>query len=121
MIPPVIAVLVGYTISIAVGAVFVNCILKRLRLTPEERTEIQGGIPNAGLIIGLLERAIVTTLVYLGEWNAIAFIFTAKGIVRFESVRHRYFAEYFLIGTLSSILFAAAVALIVKYVVGAPL
>jgi len=65
-----------------------------------------GGLKRAGALIGILERIFVLTLVLIGEYSSIALIFTAKSIARFEELKKRRFAEYYLIGTLSSILLA---------------
>ncbi len=67
-------------------------------------------IPNAGRFIGYLERALVFMLVMSHQSGSIAFIIAAKAIIRFESAKHRPFAEYFLIGTFTSILIAVVVA-----------
>lgn len=58
------------------------------------------------MIIGIFERFITLTFVLLGQYPAIAFIFAAKSIARFEELKNREFAEYYLIGTFSSISFA---------------
>lgn len=60
--------------------------------------------PQRGALIGYLERLIVMFLVYGQAYAAIAFIATAKSLVRFKQMDHREWAEYFLVGTLSSML-----------------
>ena len=59
-----------------------------------------------GRAIGILERALVLTLVLLGEYATIGYIFIAKGIIRYQSLQDPETAEYFLIGTIGSLLLA---------------
>ncbi|UCD72026.1 MAG: hypothetical protein JSW70_03270 [Syntrophobacterales bacterium] len=77
-----------------------------------------GGLPRAGAIIGILERIFVVTLVILDQYASIALIFTAKSIARFEELKHREFAEYYLIGSFSSILFSLLIGILTKWLVG---
>jgi len=67
-----------------------------------------------GRIIGLLERLLVFFLVLKGEYGAFGLVIAAKGLARFKNLDHREFAEYFLIGTMLSIILAGGIALIVK-------
>jgi hypothetical protein len=59
-----------------------------------------------GRAIGALERAIGLSLVLLGEYGALGLIVAAKSLARFKALEEREFAEYFLIGTLTSLLLA---------------
>ncbi|MCK4849244.1 MAG: hypothetical protein KAT16_09475, partial [Candidatus Heimdallarchaeota archaeon] len=61
--------------------------------------------------------AIILTLALLGEFGAISFVFVAKSMARFEQLKKRQFAEYYLLGTLLSILFALFVALILQGII----
>lgn len=62
---------------------------------------------NRGRLIGNLERIILTIVVAAGSYAALAFLVAAKGVVRSDEFgKNREFAEYFLIGSLSSILVA---------------
>jgi hypothetical protein len=75
------------------------------------------GLKGAGTTIGILERILTLTLVFLNQYAAIALVITAKSIVRFEELKDRKFSEYYLIGTLSSILFAIGVGIISKWII----
>ncbi len=69
----------------------------------EDRTA--GAIEIArGRTIGVLERALTVTLVLLGQYGALGLIVAAKSLARFKALEDREFAEYFLIGTLASLL-----------------
>lgn len=62
---------------------------------------------NRGRLIGNLERIVLTIVVAAGSYAALAFLVAAKGLVRFEEFeKSRDFTEYFLIGSLSSVLVA---------------
>lgn len=108
--------LVGYLVAVFAGSPLVNAVLSKLELTKEQK-ETLSGIKGAGKIIGMLERVITTTFMYLNVPTAIAIIFAAKSIIRFESAKERHFAEYYLIGTLTSITFAVITAAFFAYLV----
>lgn len=55
-----------------------------------------------GRLIGNIERLVVAVLASLGSYPAIAFVLTAKGLVRAKEFENRDNAEYFLVGTLAS-------------------
>lgn len=65
-----------------------------------------------GALIGILERWLIFPLVLLNQYTAIAFILTAKTVVRHKEFDNRDFAEYFIIGTLSSVATALFVGVI---------
>lgn len=61
---------------------------------------------GAGAWIGNLERLLSGTLILLGQFSAVGLTMTAKSIARYdEIVKNPAFAEYYLIGTLYSILY----------------
>jgi hypothetical protein len=72
----------------------------------EEGIETDEREYNTGRLIGILERIFVFIFVLLGQYTAIGFILAAKGVARFQDFKSRTFAEYVLIGTLLSTLFA---------------
>jgi hypothetical protein len=59
-------------------------------------------VQRAGKYIGILERMLILTFVLNHSLTAVAFVFTAKSIARFNELDNREFAEYYLVGTLSS-------------------
>jgi len=89
------------------GHLFVRLVLKPYRLPG-------GGLTGAGARIGYLERIFVLTLVILGQYGAIALVFTAKSIARFNELKEREFAEYYLIGTLASILISLLIGVLAR-------
>ena len=62
-------------------------------------------VEGAGAIIGNLERILSVIFIETGNINSIALVYTAKSIARFKQIEeNKSFAEYYLIGTLFSIL-----------------
>lgn len=61
-----------------------------------------------GRAIGVLERALALTLVLLNQYGALGLVIAAKSVARFKAMEDREFAEYFLVGTLASLLLAVA-------------
>lgn len=60
---------------------------------------------KAGGIIGALEKMISLIFLAVGEYMAIGLILTAKSIARYDKIsKNSTFAEYYLIGTLTSII-----------------
>lgn len=63
------------------------------------------GVKGAGAMIGNLERILTAVFLGLGQFAAIGLVFTAKSIARFDRIsKDQGFAEYYLIGSLTSIL-----------------
>jgi hypothetical protein len=92
------------------GIVLVRAVLELPALQmrrDEDRTA--GAIEIArGRTIGVLERAVALILVLLGQYGALGIIMAAKSIARFRALEDREFAEYFLVGTLASLVLALA-------------
>lgn len=62
-------------------------------------------IPGAGATIGLLERIIIAVCLFFNQFASIGLVFTAKSIARYDKIsKDPAFAEYYLIGSLFSIL-----------------
>lgn len=85
--------------------------------TAPASTEAEGGIAGSGRVIGGLERTLTLILILLGQWAAIVLLITAKSFARFEELKERRFAEYYLIGTLTSLLVAILTGIVLRLVV----
>lgn len=112
-------VLWGLLLSLNEANIFIRYFFEVLQLAPlsqkgKTKTEIDMKEYNRGRVIGFLERALIYFFMISGQYAAIGFILTAKGITRFKELERRDFAEYFLIGTLLSAILAGAIALLVK-------
>jgi hypothetical protein len=89
---------------------------------PERAGQVTPGRPasgqrilRGGAIIGVLERLGVAVAILTGQPVAIAYIVAIKGLGRFAELKETpVAAERFIIGTLTSMLWAAGTAAIVK-------
>ncbi len=107
----------AYWYACAGGMAVVRLVLD---VVPVSAQPPQGGIAVSatelarGRLIGVLERALALTLVLLGQYGALGLLIAAKALARFRALDDRDFAEYFLIGTLASLLHALLVGVGVK-------
>jgi hypothetical protein len=73
------------------------------------------GILRGGAIIGVLERLAVCLAILAGQPVAIAYVVAIKGLGRFAELKGTpVAAERFIIGTLTSMLWAAGIAALAK-------
>ena len=113
----------GYVFNGSGGTMVVRKLLERypqfLPATPAENQTAGGKLDcyAMGRTIGCLERYLIYTLVLLGQWGALGFVLAAKSIARFKEFENQAFADYYLIGTLASVLVAVATGLVVRSVI----
>jgi hypothetical protein len=69
------------------------------------------GALRAGRFIGVLERSLVLIGIVSARWEVVAGVVALKTVARYKELDDRFNAEYFLIGSLASILWAVLVAL----------
>jgi hypothetical protein len=115
---PSLFLFVSLSVAIVFGGGFftgVLCTGFLSRLNSEKRP----GIERAGRYIGILERSLVLTAVLFGKMEFIGYIFAAKSIARYPEMKDgSHFAEYYLIGTLTSISIAFFGGLLLKSLLG---
>lgn len=70
-------------------------------------------LPNAGKLIGIIERFLVFTFVILNQFEAVGFLIAAKSILRFKD-DNTIKTEYVLIGTMLSFGIAIALGIIIN-------
>ena len=70
---------------------------------------------KVGALIGSLERIIMMLLLGIGQYTAIALVLTAKSIARYDMLKDKQFAEYYLLGTLLSTLIVLSAFLVLLY------
>lgn len=77
------------------------------RFRPEKDAGEEVG--KAGATIGTLERIVMMAMLCLGQYAAVGLVLTAKSIARYDRIaKEPKFAEYYLLGTLTSLLYAVA-------------
>jgi Trk-type K+ transport system membrane component len=110
----------GSLVGIALGAcalwgwatmltVSVVDLTRPAQVLAEEREAI-----GAGELIGVLERLVTFALVLAGALPAVGFVVAAKAAARFPEFKDKAFAEYFLIGTLTSVGLALVLGLVLR-------
>jgi len=74
-------------------------------IKPHETSENDEEEYQAGKLIGSIERLLTSVLLLVNQYIAIGLIFTAKSITRYNKISEdQKFAEYYLLGTLFSML-----------------
>jgi hypothetical protein len=107
----------GYVLNGRGGTAVVRKLLARYpKVVPRA---VDGEIDEyaMGRTIGCLERFIVFTLVLYGQWGALGLVVAAKSIARFPELKEKEFSDYYLIGTLASILVAIVTGVVVRALV----
>ncbi|MBD8878522.1 hypothetical protein [Roseibium polysiphoniae] len=82
---------------------------------PSDQHQVQGGRADAemrelkaGRVIGVLERLLIVTGLVLGKWEVLVAVIALKTVARYQELDTKLNAEYFLIGSLASVLWAVA-------------
>ena len=107
LLVPVGGVLIGY---------FVQPFQNQIRY--QQATK---GLENGGKVIGWLERVLIFIFVLVGQYAGVGFLIAAKSIFRFGELKenqNRKEAEYIIIGTFASFLYAILVSLLAKWILG---
>lgn len=93
------------------GTQVVRAVLNKANAEQTDETEY-----NRGRLIGSIERVLLLAMVATGNWGAMGFVIAAKSLVRSKEFENRKFAEYFLIGTLTSTSLAIVAGALVRAV-----
>ena len=115
---PVVIGIDGYELLSIVCALLAvmkpaNVFIQKVLVTEKPNDETRTRLRYGGRI-GSLERIVSVVMMYLGQYAAIALVFTAKSVVRFKDFENRDFAEYYLYGTLMSVVTGVAVFALLK-------
>jgi hypothetical protein len=96
-----IILMLGRTANIIFGILFEN-------YKPENKS-VDDGHKNAGGLIGIMERFLIFVFLVSGNIGSVGFIIAAKSVARFKKLSETQFGEYFLLGTLYSVLYTVLV------------
>lgn len=112
----------GILLCVGEANLLVRAVVEYFNLKPDGQTPAGGEVPATasveykhGRVIGLLERLLLFYLVLGGHYGALGFVIAAKTLARFRNLENRDFAEYFLVGTLLSLMAAGSVALMTRW------
>jgi hypothetical protein len=92
----------------------------RTGLVSDSALDLERALPidtielNHGRLIGNIERLILVLFVANGQYTALAFFFAAKGLIRSKDVERRAWADYLILGSLTSFLVAVVVGLLIQ-------
>lgn len=109
------------TTAVFVAVILAGAVLVRLALEAWRALPLRTGFapvppeaPRTGLYIGMVERALVLVLLLLHAADAVGLVVAAKSIARFRDLEDRSFAEYYILGTLLSLVVALAGYLVLR-------
>ncbi|NDZ87725.1 hypothetical protein G3I23_19530 [Streptomyces sp. SID10115] len=88
--------------------------------SPERRAAVE--FMSAGRAIGLLERGLLFAFLAAGQPEAAALVLAAKSLARVPTSEHgKHASEYFLIGTLASVIASLGMSMAARSAVGLPI
>ena len=107
----------GALAAVFVGGLVTGMILGRFSSVTTGRAQ---AVLGAGTLLGWLERMLYFSFLLAGQPTAAAFALTAKSAARFPALQRdeEGLAEYYLIGSLSSLVAAAVTALLTRLALG---
>ena len=107
----------GALAAVFVGGLVTGLILRRFSSVTSGRAQ---AVLGAGTLLGWLERMLYFSFLLAGQPTAAAFALTAKSAARFPALQRdeEGLAEYYLIGSLSSLVAAAVTALLTRLALG---
>jgi len=113
-----ITILAGYIFNFKGATVITKKVLdKYLHLKESDEPIKEDEKKNAGEAIGNLERLLILTLVLQRNYATIGLVLAGKTIARYKKLEEKNFAEYFLIGTFTSIIVAFLTGALIEAVV----
>ncbi len=110
-----IAIVTAYLLCLRPANILVKEVFRSsqidVAIAQKEKAEIldeTDELPNAGKLIGILERVLTLTFILIGQYQAVGFLIAAKSVLRYKDT-DTLKTEYVLIGTMLS--FGIAVVL----------
>ncbi|WP_333586335.1 hypothetical protein [Phenylobacterium sp.] len=85
--------------------------LRAARSADETAEDRSTKTPRAGRVIGHLERLAIAGGLLAGAWEVLVAVVALKSVARFKDLEEKLNAEYFLVGSLFSVLWAVLVTL----------
>jgi hypothetical protein len=104
-------IIAGYILCTKPANIFIREILNSFDIKVD-KTENRD-LPNAGKLIGIVERFLVLTFILVSQFEAVGFLIAAKSILRFKE-DDTIKTEYVLIGTMLSFGIAVAIGILVN-------
>ena len=108
--------IVAFVFCLRPANFFIQNIFREAKISVPTNGEENQSLPNAGHVIGNVERMLTLVFVMLGQYEAIGFLLAAKSLLRFRET-DTVKSEYVLVGTLLSFGFAILVGVAVKLLI----
>lgn len=102
----VMLIVTCYLFTIKESTIIIRGILDSIKAVPKKEEDKDEEEYNRGKYIGILERTFIYFLVIFQQYAAIGIVLGLKSFARYKELDKRGFAEYFLIGSMLSILTA---------------
>lgn len=100
--------IISFYLLVNVGNFACRQMFRLTGLNPPTSTD-EASDPRAGRVIGTLERLILAVGILTHSWEVLAAVIALKTVARFKELDNKKFSEYFLAGSLFSILWAVIV------------
>lgn len=100
---------IGYLICLKPA----NVLIKEIFYTSDLEIIKAEELPNAGKLIGSLERILTLTFIIIGQFQAVGFLIAAKSVLRYKDTETLK-TEYVLIGTMLSFGIAIVIGILVN-------
>lgn len=107
--------IVAFVFCLRPANFFIQNIFKEAKISVPDSGK-ENSLPNAGHVIGNVERMLTLVFVMLGQYEAIGFLLAAKSLLRFRET-DTVKSEYVLVGTLLSFGFAILVGVAVELLI----
>ena len=104
-------IITGFLICAKPANVLIKEIFKAFEISISENNDL----PNAGKLIGIIERFLVLTFILLNQFEAVGFLIAAKSILRYRN-NDTLKTEYVLIGTMLSFGLAIGLGIIINLI-----
>lgn len=102
-------IITGYLVCLKPANIFVKEVFKSTEIQVSSDNEM----PNAGKVIGVLERILTLTFIIVSQYSAVGFLIAAKSILRYRN-DETLKTEYVLIGTMLSFGIAVIAGIIIN-------
>ncbi len=110
-----VAIITAYLLCLKPANILIKQVFRSsqidVAIAQQEKAEVldeTDELPNAGKLIGILERVLTLTFILIGQYQAVGFLIAAKSVLRYKDT-DTLKTEYVLIGTMLS--FGIAVVL----------
>lgn len=103
-------IITGYLVCLKPANIFIREVFKATEIQVSSDNEM----PNAGKVIGVLERILTLTFILVSQYSAVGFLIAAKSILRYGN-NETLKTEYVLIGTMLSFGIAVIAGIIINF------